>query len=138
MPRITDILQNVKNVAMCKLTATGAEMHLCPGFQPDFVLIYNKTNPSLHFWMKTMAAASYAKLVNHDTTQLADVSSAGIDEYAGAKGGADGTNDFYIKGSTLVATAYTSGDDLPEGITIVTDAVLNTASDELHVVMIQM
>ena len=137
MPRITDLLSQVFSIVIFKLTATGSEMKIGLGFKPNFILIWNKTNPSVHIWMSTMAAASYGQIVNDDLTQLANVSSGGIDAYDGEQAAADGTNDFYIKGSTKVATALTSGEDIPEGFKVGTEAVINTADDELHVVALK-
>lgn len=153
MTMLRKILQHVFNIAIAKVTATGSAMHLCPGFIPHFVLVYNKTNPSFHLWWRTMTAAHCVQIGNHADTQIAHVTSACFTAFAGEEGdgndgsvsGADGTNDFYIKydpaADTPVywtATVITAGLDLPQGITIGTNAVLNTASDELHVLMIKM
>lgn len=137
MARTTDLLSHVANMAVGKLTATGAETHLCLGFQPDFAIIYNLTNPSLHLWFRTMEAASMVNIFNHADTQFGAISTAGIDEYAGGDA-ADGTNDFYLKGSTLVFTAMTSGDLMSEGLTLGTNSVLNSGSDVLHIAAFKM
>lgn len=77
------------------------------GFVPSAVMIFNKTNPSQHNWYKGMAAASCEQQVTAGDKTI--VAAGGISEYAG-------------------------DDTHAPGFTIGTDAVLNTAGDELYFV----
>ena len=130
MARKTDLMQRNGFCVVGKLgVATGAAMRLGFGFIPDAVYIFNKTNPSHHWWFRAWGDANCF----NDPGTPAVIASAGISAFAGSMGDASATADWYLKSDGTFANLVAL-DDVPEGIIIGSNAVLNTASDELYLI----
>ncbi len=95
------------------VTGTGSANNVELGFNPDIVLLLNKTDPGLFIYTSDMDDASALKLT--DAPALTFPTSNGISAYAGSD---------------------TPGSEASKGFTIGADSDLNAASDVLYYIAI--